>query len=151
MPNHSKRMNLLFFILLMLPALLYTHCAMAELKEFTSKIGIDYSKYGDMAANFQAWETEYLANIEKIIMSKPEKIRERIRWIFSRNWENALNDINNLDWKIIKSYLYLFLEKTPNMVSTWKWLPWYYWLIYERQRLTKERQAIDSVLDKLSR
>ena len=71
----------------MLTALFYSHSAMAELKQFKSKIGIDYSKYGDMAANFQAGEIEYLASIEKIIISKPEKIRERLKLAFYKKWE----------------------------------------------------------------
>ena len=114
------------------------------LSEYKSEIWLDYSKYWKMAWNFQAWELEYLTNIEPIIQSKPEKIRDRIKKIYYTNWKNALEDIYDWDWKIESYYLDLFIEKTPNTVLSWKWLWWYYWVIYEKQQADSEKQQADS-------
>lgn len=138
------------FVVLMLTALFYSHSAMAELKQFKSKIGIDYSKYGDMAANFQAGEIEYLASIEKIIISKPEKIRERLKLAFYKKWEKWLDVVYNSWWKDFKwTYANMFINNAISMVLSWKWLKWWYKKVYDIAKQEQNIKKLDSILDKL--
>jgi hypothetical protein len=50
-----------------------------------------------MGPSFLAGEKEYLKNIEKIIMSKPENKRERMRSTYYRNWKKRLDIIFNIE------------------------------------------------------
>ncbi|MDD3645949.1 MAG: hypothetical protein PHH06_00915 [Candidatus Gracilibacteria bacterium] len=114
---------------------------LVELSEFNSQIGIDYSKYGqEKVANLLAGEMEYLAAIEPIIQSKPEKIRDKIRGVFYRNWERALDEVNDGNGEMSGAYLRLLIEQTPNMVAGWEDFGGEYTQIYNNQQAKAEAQ-----------
>lgn len=120
-----------------------------DVVEFKSQIWIDYSKYWqEKVSNLLAWEAEYLAAIEPIIQSKPEKIRDKIRWVFYRNWERALDEVNDGNWEISWAYLRLLIEQTPNMVAWWEDFGWEYKQIYNNQQAKAEAQQAKAELEK---
>lgn len=122
-----------------------------RLTQYTSQIWVDYSQFWEMGSNFLSWEIEFLESIEKIIETKPEKLRGIIRNAYHSTWQKALYSAYDWDWEMKWAHLDLLLQKTPNMVRTWKYFWWEYEDIFKNQQATERNKQETMLYNALNR